>query len=99
MDEPFSALDYQTRLAVSDDIGNIIRREQKAAILVTHDLSEAISMGDKVLVLTKRPGQIRSILPTAVEPPLSPLQKRNHSDFKTYFNQIWKELNSNETDT
>ena len=61
LDEPFSALDYQTRLNVSNDIGTILRQEHKTAILVTHDLSEAISMGDRVIVLSHRPGTIRSI--------------------------------------
>lgn len=99
LDEPFSALDYQTRLNVSDDIGTIIKQEQKTAILVTHDLSEAISMGDKVLVLSKRPGQVKTIIPTPFDPALSPLEKRNCSEFKAYFNTIWKEFETNETDT
>ena len=60
LDEPFSALDYQTRLIVSDEIGRIIKRENKTAILVSHDIAEAISMADKVIVLTKRPGRIKS---------------------------------------
>lgn len=97
LDEPFSALDYQTRLNVGDDIGGIIKQEKKTAILVTHDLSEAISLGNQVLVLTKRPGQVKTIVPTAFEEGLTPLQKRNQSEFKTYFNLIWKEFESNET--
>ena len=52
LDEPFSALDYQTRLNVGDDIGQIIRREEKAALLVTHDLSEAVSLADRVIILS-----------------------------------------------
>ncbi len=93
LDEPFSALDYQTRLEVADDIGTIIRREKKTAILVTHDLSEAISMADRVIVLSKRPGQVRRILP--IEFPAeydTPLKKRNAEAFSHYFNLIWKEL-------
>ena len=66
------ALDYQTRLNVSNDIGTILRQEHKTAILVTHDLSEAISMGDRVIVLSHRPGTIRSIIPISFEPGLSP---------------------------
>ncbi|MCD8347892.1 MAG: ABC transporter ATP-binding protein, partial [Lachnospiraceae bacterium] len=62
LDEPFSALDYQTRLSVCDDVSAILRREKKTALLVTHDLSEAISMADRILVLTKRPARIRTIL-------------------------------------
>ena len=96
LDEPFSALDYQTRLNVSNDIGTILRQEHKTAILVTHDLSEAISMGDRVIVLSHRPGTIRSIIPISFDPGLTPLEKRNDSHFKSYFNLIWKEFNQNE---
>lgn len=94
LDEPFSALDYQTRLTVSDDIGSIIKKEKKTAILVTHDLSEAISLGDKVIVLSKRPATIKSIVPIkfALENK-TPLACRNAPEFKDYFNAIWKELN------
>lgn len=97
LDEPFSALDYQTRLTVGDDIGSIIKKENKTAILVTHDLSEAISLGDKVIVLSKRPGTIKTIVP--IEFSLAnktPLACRNAPEFKDYFNAIWKELNYNE---
>lgn len=97
LDEPFSALDYQTRLTVSDDIGGIIKKEKKTAILVTHDLSEAISLGDKVIVLSKRPATIKTIVP--IEFALTnktPLGCRNAPEFKDYFNAIWKELNYNE---
>ena len=93
LDEPFSALDYQTRLNVSNDIGTILRQEHKTAILVTHDLSEAISMGDRVIVLSHRPGTIRSIIPISFDPGLTPLEKRNDSHFKSNFNLIWKEFN------
>ena len=96
LDEPFLALDYQTRLNVSNDIGTILQQEHKTAILVTHDLSEAISMGDRVIVLSHRPGTIRSIIPVSFEPGLTPLEKRNASHFKSYFNLIWKEFNQNE---
>jgi NitT/TauT family transport system ATP-binding protein len=97
LDEPFSALDYQTRLTVGDDIGSIIKKEKKTAILVTHDLSEAISLGDRVVVLSKRPGTIKTIVP--IEFSLinkTPLGCRNAPEFKDYFNAIWKELNYNE---
>lgn len=62
LDEPFSALDYQTRLEVSDDIGNIIKEQKKTALLVTHDISEAISMGDQVVILSQRPATIKKII-------------------------------------
>ncbi|MDO5134712.1 MAG: ABC transporter ATP-binding protein [Eubacteriales bacterium] len=94
LDEPFSALDYQTRLNVSDDMGKILRQENKPAILVTHDISEAISMADRVIVLSKRPATVKKIIPILVTLPLrTPLLTRNAPEFKGYFNQIWKELN------
>ena len=99
LDEPFSALDYQTRLNVSDDIGQIIRQECKSALLVTHDLSEAISLADRVIILTKRPATIRQTLPLYFDLKNdTPLNRRNAPEFKNYFNLIWKELNENETD-
>ncbi len=94
LDEPFSALDYQTRLAVGDDIGQIIRKEKRTAILVTHDLAEAISLGDKVLVLTERPASVKAIVPiTFPSNKNTPLLRRNTPEFTEYFNAIWKELN------
>ena len=97
LDEPFSALDYQTRLNVSNDIGQIIRSEKKTALLVTHDLSEAISLADRILILTKRPATIKQTIPITFETPgLSPLERRNTPEFKHYFNLIWKELNTDE---
>ena len=94
LDEPFSALDYQTRLAVGDDIGQIIRKEQKTAILVTHDLSEAISLGDRVIILSDRPATIAQTLPLTFHlKEDTPLERRNTPEFKQYFNLIWKELN------
>lgn len=94
LDEPFSALDFQTRLAVCDDVASILRQEQKTAILVTHDLSEAVSMADRIIVLTKRPAQIKTILNLKFsEVNLSPFQRRNAPEFKEYFNQLWMEVN------
>ncbi len=94
LDEPFSALDYQTRLTVSDDIYQIIRDEGKTAILVTHDLSEAISLGDTVYVLSKRPSTIINKVNILMSDGSStPLKKRNAPEFKKYFNILWKELN------
>lgn len=96
LDEPFSALDYQTRLSVGDDIGNIIRKEHKTAILVTHDLSEAISLADKIIVLSKRPASIKDIIPITFDmEERTPLKSRNAPEFKDYFNRIWKELDMN----
>lgn len=97
LDEPFSALDFQTRLSVCDDVSQILRREKKTAILVTHDLSEAVSMADRILVLSSRPARIRRVLDISFEQPdLSPLEKRNAPEFREYFNLLWKELNSHE---
>ena len=97
LDEPFSALDYQTRLTVGDDIGQIIRKEKKTAILVTHDLSEAISLGDRILILSKRPGTIQKNIPLHFNLEAdTPLLRRNTPEFKDYFNLIWKELNKND---
>ncbi|MCI8854276.1 MAG: ABC transporter ATP-binding protein [Lachnospiraceae bacterium] len=96
LDEPFSALDYQTRLSVCDDIAGIIKREQKTAILVTHDLSEAISIADEVLVLSRRPGRVCRQVPIHFNmEDRTPLRARNAPEFKDYFNIIWKELNTN----
>lgn len=93
LDEPFSALDYQTRLSVSDEIGLIIRREQKTAILVTHDISEAISLADRVIVLTKRPATVKMIFPILLSVEnYTPMKAREAPEFKDYFNAIWKEL-------
>ena len=95
LDEPFSALDYQTRLEVADDIESIIRREKKTAILVTHDLSEAISMADRVIILSHRPGTVRQIVPIIFPDQYdTPLKKRNAPEFPHYFDHIWKELKS-----
>jgi NitT/TauT family transport system ATP-binding protein len=97
LDEPFSALDYQTRLTVGDDIGQIIRKEGKSALLVTHDLSEAISLADRVIILSGRPATIKQTIPLIFELGAdTPLNRRNAPEFKTYFNLIWKELNTDE---
>ncbi len=99
LDEPFSALDYQTRLSVADDIWKIIKKEEKTAILVTHDLSEAVSMADRILILSTRPGRLIGDVPIHFEglSEDSPMNRRNAKEFKSYFNLIWKELNSHDT--
>ena len=97
LDEPFSALDYQTRLLVSDDIGQIIRKEERTAILVTHDLAEAISLSDLIIVLTSRPGSIKAIIPLVFDLKTdTPLNRRNHSAFKEFFDLVWKEVDTHE---
>lgn len=94
LDEPFSALDYQTRLNVSDDIGSIIKEKKITTLLVTHDLAEAISMSDKVIVLSKRPGTIKTVIPIELSiPNRTPKSSRNAKEFQNYYNQIWEEIN------
>ena len=97
LDEPFSALDYQTRLEVCDDISSIIRTRGKTAILVTHDLSEAISVADRILILGSRPGHVTGIMKIQFNQPYDrPLARRNAPDFSVYFNQLWKEIKEHE---
>ena len=94
LDEPFSALDYQTRLSVSDDIWKILQKEGNTALLVTHDISEAISMSDRVIILSKAPACVRCEIPILTTlADRAPMQMRNAPEFKQYFQQIWKELN------
>lgn len=94
LDEPFSALDYQTRLSVSDDIYQIIKKEEKTALLVTHDLSEAISLGNRVIVLSKSPATVVKIVPIQLSiENKTPFTARGADEFKDYFNLLWKELN------
>lgn len=97
LDEPFSSLDYQSRLFAADDIGQIIKSTQKTALLVTHDLSEAVSLADRVMILTNRPASISRIVPITFNLENdTPLHRRNAPEFKNYFNTIWEELNQNE---
>ncbi len=93
LDEPFSALDYQTRLEVCDDISSIIRKTGKTAILITHDLAEAISVADRVVVLSHRPASVKAIFPIAFAPEYdSSLKRRNAPEFSGYFNHVWEAL-------
>lgn len=92
LDEPFSALDYQTRLAVSDDVYQIIKKEKKSAIMVTHDLSEAISMADRVVVLTNRPSKIKNIYEIKLTNKSTPIQNRKAKEFASYYDKIWKDI-------
>ncbi len=93
LDEPFSALDYQTRLSVADEIGKIIRKERKTALLVTHDISEAISLSDRVIVLSARPATVKNIYEiTLSTEEKSAMKAREAPEFREYFNKIWKEL-------
>lgn len=94
LDEPFSALDYQTRLNVCEDVANIIRNEQKTALLITHDISEAISLADRILVLTKRPATVKSAHTLDFGEELNPMRRREMRQFSKWFELLWGELNA-----
>lgn len=93
LDEPFSALDYQTRLSVCDDVYNIIRSEKKTAILVTHDISEAISVADRILVLSARPARVVAAHKLGFGSTV-PLKRRESPQFSGWFETLWRELNA-----
>lgn len=92
LDEPFSALDYQTRINIQEIVHSIIKDEKKTALLVTHDIAESIVMSDRIIVLTKRPAQIKNDISLAFSPELSPFLRRDSQLFNQYFNEIWEEL-------
>lgn len=95
LDEPFSALDYQNRLSVGEEVVKILRERKKTVIMVTHDIPEAVSMANRVVVMTPRPGTIRSIHAISMcDEGLTPLQTREVPQFREYFGAIWKELNA-----
>lgn len=98
LDEPFSALDYQTRLSVSDDVWAILKKEKKTALLITHDISEAISMADRIIILSSRPATVKKEIRVQLSCPgeRTPFLARSSPEFKDYFNLVWKELNNNE---
>lgn len=97
LDEPFSALDYQTKLAVCNDVSSIISTEKKTAILVTHDISEAISLSNRVVVLSKRPATVKKIFEIPLQEYGSPLKRREHALFPTLFEQIYQEIGDENT--
>lgn len=92
LDEPYSALDYQTRLALSDDMYKIIKGEQKTVIMITHDIAEAISMADRIIVLTKRPCTVKTIYNIDLEEKKTPISNRRDKKFNYYYDQIWRDL-------
>lgn len=92
LDEALSALDYQSRLAISDDLYKIIKQEGKTAIMVTHDIGEAISMSNKVIVLTKRPAKVKNIYEIKYSNRSTPMNNRNSKEFSKYFDLIWRDL-------
>ncbi len=92
MDEPFSALDYQSRLTISDDVYNILKEEKKSLIMVTHDIAEAISICSKVIVLSERPCTIKKVFPIHLTNGSTPIENRKTPEFPIYYDQIWKEI-------
>lgn len=92
LDEPFSALDYQTRLELCDHIFEIIKKENKTAILVTHDIQEAISMSDKIIVLSARPGKVKAIHSLDFDKSITPFERRKTTKAKKLFDTIWQEI-------
>ena len=92
LDEPFSALDYQTRLILSNDMYQIIKNEKKTALLITHNIGEAVSMADRVIVLTKRPCRIKSIYEIDLDNKTNPINNRKDSKYNYYYDMIWRDL-------
>ena len=97
LDEPFSALDYQTRLAISNDVYKMIKKEKKTVIMVTHDISEAISLANKIIVLSKRPCKVKNIYEVKLTGATNPIENRKAKEFSTYYETIWKDLDVNVT--
>ena len=93
LDEPFSALDYQTRLNVSNDVRNILKKEKKSLIIVTHDISEAINMCNKVIVLSNNPAKIKSVYEIDYDYKEDPIENRISDGFMYYYKKIWRDIN------
>lgn len=94
LDEPFSSLDYQTRLAISNDIFTILKEENKSIIMVTHDIAEAISICDRVIVLSKRPSVLKKVFEIELENKGTPIENRKDKKFNYYYELIWKEIDN-----
>jgi len=92
LDEPFSALDYQNRLTISDDVYKILKNENKTTVMVTHDVGEAVSMANIVIVLSKRPAVIKNIYKIEFEKKDTPIKNRLNPKFNEYCNKIWRDL-------
>ena len=92
LDEAMSALDYQSRLAISDDIYKIIKKEGKTAIMVTHDIAEAISMSDRIIVLSKRPATVKKVYEINMQNKSTPIHNRKCKEFASYYDEIWRDL-------
>ena len=94
LDEAFSALDSQSRLKVSEDVYNIIKKEKKTAIMVTHDINEAITLSEKVIVLSKRPSTILNIYNINFKKKRSTINTRKEENYNDYYDRIWRDLNN-----
>lgn len=92
LDEPYSSLDYQTALSVSNDVYKIIKKEKKTAIMVTHDIGMAVSMADKIIVLSKRPSVIKNIYDVKLSNRSNPIENRKSKEFSEYYDMIWKDI-------
>ena len=92
LDEAFSALDFQTRLAVADDVRMIIKNENMTVLMVTHDIPEAISMSDRIVIFTLRPGTVKSIKAIDFPPELTPTKRREQDSFGRYFTKVWEQM-------
>ena len=90
LDEPFSALDFDTSLLVEDDVYKIIKKEKKSAIIITHNIEQAISFADVVVVLSRRPATVKKVFPIQFDDCSSTIQHRNCSVFQQYYQDIWK---------
>lgn len=97
LDEPFSALDQQSRLLISDDVYKIVKKLKKTVILVTHNIEEAIVFSDRIIVLSKRPAQIKNIIKTKFQNNSSIYERRKEQIYHNYFDIIWKDLDMNES--
>jgi len=95
LDEPFSALDYQSRLDVSNDVYRILKNEHKSAIIVTHDIAEAVTLSDKVIILSKRPSIVKKIIKINWDKNILPIERRKEPIFNHYYEMIWKEIDHN----
>ena len=93
LDEPFSALDYVSRLKVSEDVSKILKSEKKTALMITHDIAEAISLANRIIVLSKRPAKIKNIYNINIDGN-SPLERRKSKLFSIYYDKLWKELDN-----
>ncbi len=93
LDEAFSALDSQSRLKVSEDVYRIIKKEHKTAIMVTHDINEAITLSERVIVLSKRPATVKNIYKIDFENERSTINTKKEKKYNEYYDMIWSDLN------